>query len=76
MKSKTSITLSKDLLDDLDRVAGGAGNRSRIIEAATREYILRHMRDARELRDLELINENADALNKEAKEALSYQVKP
>ena len=76
MKSKTSITLSKDLLDDLDRVSGGAGNRSRIIEAATREYINRRMREARELRDLELINKNAGALNTEAEDALSYQVKP
>jgi metal-responsive CopG/Arc/MetJ family transcriptional regulator len=75
MKSKTSITLSKDLLEDLDRIIGGSGNRSRVIEAATREYIRRHLRDARELRDFELINANADALNKEAKDALACQIK-
>ena len=76
MKSKTSITISKDLLEDLDRVIGGSGNRSRIIEAAVREYIKRHIREARERRDLELINENAVSLNKEAMDALSYQIEP
>lgn len=75
MKSKTSITLSKDLLEDLDRVMGDSRNRSRIIEAAVREYINRHMREARDRRDLELINANAVSLNKEAKDALSYQIK-
>ena len=75
MKSKTSITLSKDLLEDLDRISGGSGNRSRIIETAMREYIKRQLRDARELRDIELINKNAASLNREAKDALSYQVK-
>ena len=75
MKSKTSINLSNELLEELDRVNGGSSNRSRIIEAATREYIMRHLRDARELRDLKLINENANSLNKEAKDALSCQIK-
>jgi metal-responsive CopG/Arc/MetJ family transcriptional regulator len=75
MKSKTSITLSRDLLEDLDRVIGSSGNRSRVIETAVREYIRRHIREARERRDLELINENAASLNKEARDALSYQIK-
>ena len=69
MKSKTSITLSKDLLEDLDRVIGGSGNRSRTIEAAVREYINHHTREARDRRDIELINKNADSLNREAKDA-------
>ena len=75
MKSKTSITLSRDLLDDLDRIIGDSGNRSRVIEAAVREYIKRYIREARDRRDLELINANAASLNKEAKDALSYQIK-
>jgi metal-responsive CopG/Arc/MetJ family transcriptional regulator len=75
MKSKTSITLSSDLLEDLDRVIGGSGNRSRVIELAVREYIKRHIRESRDRRDLELINANAGSLNKEAEDALSYQIK-
>ena len=75
MKSKTSITLSRDVLEDLDRIISDSSNRSRAIEAAVREYIKRHIREARDRRDLELINENAASLNKEAKNALSYQIK-
>jgi metal-responsive CopG/Arc/MetJ family transcriptional regulator len=75
MKSKTSITLPSGLLEDLDRIAGGAGNRSRTIEIALREYIKGLLPEARELLDSELINRNADFLNREAKESLSYQVK-
>src|SRR5207249_11984882 len=37
MKSKTSITLSRDLLEDLDRIFGDSNNRSRVIETAVRE---------------------------------------
>lgn len=75
MKRKTSITLSQDLLEDLDRVVGDSGNRSRVIEVAVRDYIRRHVRDARDRRDLELINKHAAFLNKEAQDALSYQIK-
>lgn len=75
MKSKTSITLSQDLLADLDRVIGASGNRSRIIEAAVREYITRLIREARDCRDLQIMNDNATALNKEARDVLTYQVK-
>jgi len=75
MKSKISITLSQDLLEELDDIIRSSGNRSQVIEAALREYIKRHVRDARERRDIELINKHADALNKEAKDVLSYQVK-
>ena len=75
MKSKTSITLSRDLLEDLDRIFGDSNNRSRVIETAVREYIKRHIRDVRDRQDLQLINENAASLNKEAKDAFSYQIK-
>jgi metal-responsive CopG/Arc/MetJ family transcriptional regulator len=76
MKSKTSITLSADLLKDLDDAIGASGNRSRVIEIAVREYIQRQICEARDRRDIELINANAESLNKEAKDALSYQIKP
>ena len=75
MKSKTSITLSRALLDDLDRVLGDAGNRSQLIEKALRDYLDRIIRETRERRDLEILNGNAGSLNKEAKEVLTYQVK-
>jgi metal-responsive CopG/Arc/MetJ family transcriptional regulator len=75
MKSKTSVTLSTSLLEELDQVLGRNRNRSEFIEAAVREHLSRIMREQRDRRELELLNRNADALNKEAKDVLSYQVK-
>ncbi len=75
MKSKTSVTLSSSLLRDLDQILGRNRNRSEFIENAVREHLLRLLREQRDRRELELINRNADALNKEAQDVLSYQVK-
>jgi predicted transcriptional regulator len=74
MKIKTSITLSPEIMRALDRVAGRLA-RSKIIEAALSEYLARRARAARDERDRELLDRNAEALNEEAAEALTYQVK-
>jgi metal-responsive CopG/Arc/MetJ family transcriptional regulator len=76
MKSKTSITLSDSLLRELDRIVGKNGNRSELIEKAVRAYILGIARDERDRRDLEILNRSAKRMEKEAKDALRYQVKP
>ena len=73
MKEKTSITLSSDLLAEVDQTAGSRGSRSAFIEAILREYFKERVRQAINQRDLELINANADALNREAMDVLSYQ---
>jgi len=75
MKSKTSITLSDSLLRELDRIVGKNGNRSELIEKAVRAYILGIARDERDRRDLEILNLSAKRMEKEAKDALRYQVK-
>jgi metal-responsive CopG/Arc/MetJ family transcriptional regulator len=75
MKSKTSITLSDSLLRELDRIVGKNGNRSELIEKAVRAYILGIARDERDRRDLEILNRSAKRMEKEAKDALRYQVK-
>jgi metal-responsive CopG/Arc/MetJ family transcriptional regulator len=75
MKSKTSVTLSKSLLHELDQALGRNGNRSKFIEMAVRERLHRMIREERDRKELELINRNADALNDEATDVLSYQVK-
>ena len=72
---KTSVTLPADLLRDLDRVAGGASNRSRLIEQALRELIERRAKAERDARDLEILNRHANRLNEEAADVLSYQAK-
>ena len=74
MKIKTSITLSQDLLQSMDAMLTGAGNRSRFIEAAVRAYIKHLKKEARDDRELLILNQNADSLNQEAEDVLSFQV--
>ena len=74
MKSKTSITLSEDLLEDIDRRSGQFKNRSDFIETAVRSYIAHITRQEQDEKDLAIINRRTDQLNKEAEDVLSYQV--
>ena len=76
MKVKTSITLSEDLLDAIDKRSGQFKNRSDFIEAAIRAYIEQMLREEQNARDLAIINREADRLNKEAIDVLEYQVIP
>jgi metal-responsive CopG/Arc/MetJ family transcriptional regulator len=73
MKEKTSITLSSDLLAEVDKTAGSTGSRSAFIEGVLREYFKEKVRQAIHRRDAELINANADYLNREAMDVLRYQ---
>ena len=75
MKVKTSITLSKELLQAIDKRAKQfKKNRSDIIEAAVWAFIGQLIRDEQNARDLEIINRRADFLNQEAADVLAYQV--
>lgn len=74
MKVKISITLSEYILNEIDKMIDEYGNRSILIEEAIKEFINRRRRQLRDLKDLELINNNAEYLNKEVKDTLSYQV--
>jgi metal-responsive CopG/Arc/MetJ family transcriptional regulator len=73
MKEKTSITLSSDILAEVDETAGSKGSRSAFIEAVLREYFKEKFREAINRRDMKLINANIDYLNSEALDVLSYQ---
>ena len=76
MKVKTSVTLSEDLLKAIDEQSGPQKNRSEFIENALRNYIGKVIRDRQNAKDLEIINRQADRLNDEAADVLSYQVLP
>lgn len=73
MKQKTSITLSSDLLKEIDRTAGKNGSRSEFIENVLREYFQTKLREAINARDLELINANIDSLIRETADLDDYQ---
>ncbi|RKX75987.1 MAG: hypothetical protein DRP87_13175 [Spirochaetes bacterium] len=74
MKVKTSVTLSEELLEEIDRNIEGSTNRSLFIERAVRSYLKQKQREQREKSDIEILNVHAQKLNREADEVLSYQV--
>jgi metal-responsive CopG/Arc/MetJ family transcriptional regulator len=74
MKVKTSITLSKEIIEKMDSLAKSYGNRSALIEKAVRDLIAVQKKLDRDHSDLEIINKQAAALNSEAIDVLSYQV--
>ncbi len=73
MKLKTSITLSSDILAEVDRTAGSKASRSAFIENVLREYFKERIREELNARDVELINAHADYLNREMEDVLRYQ---
>lgn len=73
MRVKTSITLPEDLLARLDRVDK---NRSALLERAALAWLSRLERQMRDQKDIEIIDRNADRLNREAMDVLGYQQMP
>jgi len=59
MKEKTSITPSKDVLENADRLAGAKHSHSEFVERVPR--------------DLQRMNDAAERLNLEAADVLDYQ---
>jgi len=75
MKTKATITLEEAVLGAVDKMAGKRG-RSRVIETAIISYLKEQKTKQRGLRDREIIDRNAEWLNKEMEDILSYQVEP
>jgi metal-responsive CopG/Arc/MetJ family transcriptional regulator len=73
MRVKTSVTIDERVLKAIDKSTTRTRSRSRVIEDAAREFLARRARAAREARDLAIINDAADALNREMEDVLAYQ---
>lgn len=73
MKEKTSVTLSREVLAKIDRLAGRKHSRSAFIEGVLREFLRRRERGAINARDLAILNREADRLNAEVEDVLQYQ---
>jgi metal-responsive CopG/Arc/MetJ family transcriptional regulator len=73
VRVKTSITLPEDLLDRLDRVDK---NRSALLERAAIAWLAHLERQMRDRKDVEIIERNAERLNREAMDVLGYQQVP
>lgn len=74
MKQKTSITLSREILEGIDRLAGSRHSRSAFIEKILGRFLRERSRAALQQRDLEQINRNAERLNEEVADVLEYQM--
>jgi metal-responsive CopG/Arc/MetJ family transcriptional regulator len=72
MKVKTSITISSELLSELDAITTD-GTRSEFIEKAIRGYLELLGKDLRDKKDLRILNSESESLNSEAIDVLSYQ---
>jgi metal-responsive CopG/Arc/MetJ family transcriptional regulator len=73
MRAKTSVSLTRELLAEIDRVAGRDANRSEFLEKAAWDRIALLKRRRREARDARILNRRARALNSEAFDVLEYQ---
>lgn len=73
MKQKTSITLSEDLLEQLDQTAGPGASRSAYIERVLRRHFRRRARAAEQARDLSILNGSVELLNADMAMVLEFQ---
>jgi metal-responsive CopG/Arc/MetJ family transcriptional regulator len=73
VKVETTITLSEEIVEAVDHIAGASGSRSEVIETALRRYLAQTRRDEQNRRDLEIINRRAARLNREVKDVLAFQ---
>ena len=73
MKQKTSITLSEDLLAELDRNARPGESRSALIERVLRRHFRRRKWATEQARDVERLNAASPRLNAEMAEVLEFQ---
>jgi metal-responsive CopG/Arc/MetJ family transcriptional regulator len=72
-KIKTSLTLSREVVRGIDRVAGRKRSRSAVIDHVLHHYLAHRARAAENAEDAEKINRFADELNAEAEDVVGYQ---
>lgn len=73
MRVKTSVTLAEETVRAIDEMTGRQMKRSRFIEEAVLAHLERERRRMRDARDLEILNQNAERLNQEVEDVLTYQ---
>ncbi len=76
MKIETTISLEPELLQSLKRILGANGysSLSELVEEVLRRFLASERQKSYDRHELELINRNADRLNQEAEDVLSYQM--
>lgn len=76
MKVETKIIVEKRLLQDLEGYlkVNGRTSLSELIEDLLRAFLVKSKKPSYNHAELDLINKNADELNKEAGDVLNYQI--
>jgi metal-responsive CopG/Arc/MetJ family transcriptional regulator len=76
MKIQTTISLEPELLKNLDQilVTNGHHSLSDLIEDLLQRFLVESRAPRGDHNELEMINRNADRLNQEAEDVLTYQV--
>lgn len=69
---ETTVSLPKDLLEQANQMSKDA-KISDVIETALRDYVAKENRKELNRRDIEIINENAELINKQVEETLEFQ---
>ena len=73
MRTKTSVSLSRELLSEIRRVGGRNVNRSGFLEKAAWDRLATLKRRRLEERDRRILDRKARDLNAEALDVLEYQ---
>lgn len=73
MRVKTSVTIEEAVLKAIDKTTSPTRSRSRVLEDAAKEFLARRARAARDARDRQILDDNADELNREMEDVLAYQ---
>lgn len=76
MKLKTSLTLSEDLVEALDKLAGPDVSRSSFIEDILRDFVDGRAQERKNAREVAALNRQAAKLNAEMKDVLAFQADP
>ena len=69
---ETVVNLPKDLLEQANQINKNL-EISDVIETALRDYVAKESRQELNRRDIEIINANADLINKQVEETLEFQ---
>lgn len=69
---ETVVSLPKDLLEQANQINEDA-EISDVIETALRDYVAKEKRHKLNRRDIEIINKNADLINRQVEETLEFQ---
>jgi metal-responsive CopG/Arc/MetJ family transcriptional regulator len=67
VKIKTSVTLSEELIQQIDALSNQYGTRSALIEQAVRAFLAAQAQRTHDAQDLKILNRRAETLNTEAR---------